>query len=199
MVAKKSGRSCILDRRLKRKSVWRLKTVGIIRLFVIAEDIREAVMLPFLDVIQFLRMIGHRSVLGVDQPALIVPVEAERIAIAPRENLRRLLALGGIEAEDRGGEIATGESWAARHVRVRPFAQPADIRSIPRLAVIGSRPAPQVHEAIWPLGNPAGAVIEPADAIGIIETGPQRRPRRNPLLPDRSHAINGNVIYTIVA
>src|SRR5260370_10151072 len=127
MVAKKSGWSYILDRRLKRQSVERRGTVGIIRLFVIAEDIGEAIMLPFLDVIELLRVIGHRSVLGVDQPALIVPVEAERIAIAPRENLRRLLTLGGIEAKDRGRELAAGKTGAPRPFRVRASPQPADV------------------------------------------------------------------------
>src|SRR5438034_10579276 len=98
MIAEQPGRSRILDRRLKLKYVGRLGAVGIIRLLIVAENIREAVMLPFLNVIKLLGVVGHGSVLGVDQPTLVVPIEAEWIAIAPREHLRRLLAFGGIEA-----------------------------------------------------------------------------------------------------
>src|SRR5262249_58483422 len=68
-------------------------------------DIGEAVMLALLDVVDLLGVVGHGAVLGVDQPALVVPVEAERVAVAARVDLRLLLSFGRVEAEDGRGEV----------------------------------------------------------------------------------------------
>src|SRR5207248_5026322 len=115
----------ILEWRLKLEAIGRLRAVRIIRLLIVAEDVREAVVLSFLNVIKFLRMVGHGTMLGIDQPTLIVPIEAKGIAIAARENLRRLLALGGIKAQDSGRELTTGKVGSAGHIRMRSFTEPA--------------------------------------------------------------------------
>src|SRR5260370_41619517 len=125
MLAQEAARPEVLNRRLKLHAVCRLKSILVVGLLVIAEDIGEAVMLALLNVIQFLRMIGHRAVLGIDKPALVIPIKTKRIAIASRIDLRHLLTFRRVKPEDAGGEVTPRQTWACRAHGGRQPAQPA--------------------------------------------------------------------------
>ena len=122
MIAEQSAWADVPNWRFELETWWRLGTVGIIRFLIVAEHIGEAVVLAFLNVIKLFRMVSHRSVLGVDQPTAVIPVETERIAIPARENKRLLLPLGGIEAKNCGGEFTAGKIRPAGYIGMGRFA-----------------------------------------------------------------------------
>src|SRR5258708_16259082 len=125
MIAQEAAWSEVLNRRLKLHAVRGLECVLVVRFLIVAEDIGEAVMLALLNVIQFLGMIGHRAVLGIDEPALVIPIKTKRIAIASRIDLRHLLTFRRVKPEDAGGEIPTRKTRPPRDVGVWPLSQPA--------------------------------------------------------------------------
>src|SRR6266404_7634885 len=122
MIAQEAARPEVLNRWLKLHAVRGLECILVVGLLVIAENVGEAVMLALLNVIQFLRMIGHRAVLGIDEPALVIPIKTKRIAIASRIDLRHLLTFRRVKPEDTGGEVATRKTWPARHIGVWQLA-----------------------------------------------------------------------------
>src|SRR5262249_290144 len=118
----------VLDRRLEFQSFRRSRAIGIRRSLAVPKIEREAMVFPLLNLVELLRMIGHRSMLGVDQAALVIPVKPEGVAVTAREDFWILLAARGIESEDAGSEFAGGNAGAARHFGIRRLCGPADVR-----------------------------------------------------------------------
>src|SRR5207237_6041957 len=80
MIAQQTAGPDVLNWRLKLHPIRWLESVLVIRLFAVAEDVRKAVMLALLNVIEFFRMVRHGAILGVDEPALVIPVKTKRIS-----------------------------------------------------------------------------------------------------------------------
>src|SRR5438874_10668440 len=144
MVPQQSTGADVLDGRLERQTIRRSGSVRVIRLLVVTENIGKAVVPSLLNVIDLFRVVGHRAMLRVDQPALIVPIESKGVAVAARIDLGHLLCLGRIEAKDAGGEVAAGKPWTAGDVRMRRLAELADRGIFPDFAVVRAGTAPQV-------------------------------------------------------
>ena len=108
--------------------------------------------------------VGHRAemdgnVLRLrDHPAAIVEAKAKRVAQAAREDFQlRRLALR-IQSPDAGG--------------VGVFACLRSVWIVSRLAVIRARATAEINLAVRALGDPTRAMIESADAVGIVEARP---------------------------
>ena len=80
---------------------------------------------------------------GVDQPAFLVPVEAERVAVAARKDLGYLLALRRIETKNAGREVSAGEPRTSGNVRMGCLAELADRGLFPGFAVVRAEPLPR--------------------------------------------------------